>query len=206
MKVELKDENNIFKKKEIDIPDGLSIVTGCNGAGKSTLLKEVKKYCEDNHIPRIYLDCSDTFTCMDLNRPGMKPYNPAVVLMKSYRSEHEHYEDMFAEWIQRVRPGPDFEGKDFVVLIDGLDSGGDVINFQRHCDLFELMANDALRRGIKYHLLITCNNFHYLSHTNSGQVIYAPALITKPLPAYKPTEYDKYVADITKSAKARKFL
>lgn len=48
MKVEIKDEIGIFKNNSFDLEleEGLTILTGCNGAGKSTLSKSIKKFLE----------------------------------------------------------------------------------------------------------------------------------------------------------------
>ena len=50
------DDGNLYKKKEIEIRDGLTILCGCNGIGKTTLLNNIKEILEDENIPVISFD------------------------------------------------------------------------------------------------------------------------------------------------------
>ncbi len=203
-KIQLKDELNIYSVKEVELVSGLTIVTGCNGAGKSTLLSEINDICKDEGVTSVYLDCRDLFTQRDANYIPQK-YTMSV-LNARFRSEHEHYEDMFYDWVGGVRPPDRFRGKKFVILIDGLDSGGDVVNFASHVDLFNLIVDDASARGVKLYLLVTCNNFDYLCNSKKGRVLYCPTMQVKSLPAYKKEEYEEYSKDIRNTARVRGFL
>ena len=201
--IKLKNELEIFPTTELELEEGLTVIAGCNGAGKSTLLSDIKLFCKEREQLAVYLDCVTKFQSADLNY--VTDFAPETVMMKAWRSEHEHYEGMFAEWVGRVRPSDKFKGKTVFILIDGLDSGGDVTNFQRHLDLFDLMVQDAKERDIHMYLLVTCNNFHYLSQAKSGKVLFSPTFERRVLPAYKDTEYKEYIKDIRRTVRARGF-
>ncbi|MCM1322876.1 MAG: ATP-binding protein [Acetobacter sp.] len=200
--LQLKDEFNIFTQTEVTFSEGLTFLAGCNGAGKSTILSELQSYCEENKVHHVYLDASRTFN--EYNLEHLPDWSASLVLSKQFRSEHEHYEDMFAEWVGKVRPPDKFRGKNFFVLIDGLDSGGDVINFNRHLELFKLMVDDALQRGIHFYLIVSCNNFFYLSYATKGNMLLVPHFISKPLPAYGVQCFTQYIDDMNTCYKVKK--
>lgn len=201
MEIKLRNELRLFPSDTIELQEGLTFVAGCNGAGKSTLLREISSYCDKNKITNCYLDCSEKFTCSDAEQ--LPEYSAQVVILKGWRSEHEHYEDMFAEWVGAIRPPDSFRDKDFFVIIDGLDSGGDIVNFKKHINLFKLITKDAKERGIRMYLLVSCNNFFYLAYAKKGEVLFVPTFTTKKLPAYREEDFKWYVQDIQVSYKAR---
>ena len=205
MKIAIKDEIGIFKNSSFDLEleEGLTILTGCNGAGKSTLAKQIKKFLEGKDTTCCYLDCNEIFHLDPLYLP--KGFRTETALYKSWSSEHEHYESMFYDWIEIVRPSDNFKGKDFVVIIDGLDSGADICFYQRHLDLFDLMYKDARDRGINFYIIVTCNNFYYLCKAKAGEVIFIPTLERFKLPKYKEDQFMEYVKEIKKTYKARGF-
>ena len=206
MIVNIKDPLDIYNgAKSFNLRPGLTILTGCNGSGKSTLCKEIVRNAKNKRVTCVYLDCNKDFHIADLNYLD-KHFSTEAAMMKLISSEHEHYEKMFSEWIAQVRPGDSFCGKKFVIVIDGLDSGGDVTYFKMHTGLFKLMVQDAQSRGIDIYLVITCNNFYYLTYEEIGETIYLPTFRRKKLPAYTFRQFNRYVEDIRATAIARGFI
>lgn len=213
MEIILKDYFRIFEKNKrevkpglttnsFDLNPGLTFIAGCNGAGKSTLLTEIKSNFEESQIPFKYLDCRKSFHFSDISHIG-KEFDTANAVSGSFRSEHEHYETMFQDWVGGVRPKD--EAEKVGIFIDGLDSGGDVIFYKKHLALFNLIADDCAKRNIECYLVVTCNNFYYLVHSPKGELIFAPSLRKQKLPAYEITEFGKYEEDIRTSAKDRNY-
>jgi energy-coupling factor transporter ATP-binding protein EcfA2 len=50
------DDIKIFKKNNIEIKTGVTILVGCNGAGKTTLLHQIKQSLENKNIPVLLHD------------------------------------------------------------------------------------------------------------------------------------------------------
>ena len=48
------DDYAIFKKKQIKINPGLTVLVGCNGAGKTTLLKQINQSLKNEDIPVLF--------------------------------------------------------------------------------------------------------------------------------------------------------
>lgn len=46
-------EYKVYKKSNIEIDSGVTVLVGCNGSGKTTLLKHIKEQLEHNSIPVI---------------------------------------------------------------------------------------------------------------------------------------------------------
>jgi predicted ATP-dependent endonuclease of OLD family len=203
MEITLKNELDIFERTKFELVEGMTILAGCNGSGKSTLLEELRDFFKSKDIKFSYLDCNEAFHFQDINSID-NMYSLSVALQKAWCSEHEHYENMFSQWVSNVRP-PDGM-KEYGIFIDGLDSGSDVYNFARHIEFFNMVLSDAERRKIKLYLVVTCNNFYYLSSTLKGEVIYLPVMERKNLPAYTTEQFDNYVEDIFTTVKMRGFI
>ena len=50
------DKINIFKKKEITLESGVTVLVGCNGFGKTSFLKCIKKCLNDEDLKYVYYD------------------------------------------------------------------------------------------------------------------------------------------------------
>lgn len=94
----------------------------------------------------------------------------------------------------------------FFVVIDGLDSGGDVISFETHLKLFRLMIDDAVARDITMYVVVTCNTFHYLSYDIEGEVLFMPEIKRRKLPCYSVRQYERYIKDMRQTAVTRGFV
>ena len=47
---------NLYKKRMVDIDNGVTVLVGCNGIGKTTLLHQIKDNLKENDIPYIMFD------------------------------------------------------------------------------------------------------------------------------------------------------
>ena len=207
MRIVIKDDFDLYQgHKTAVINPGLTFIAGCNGSGKSTFVQEVARNCRNKRIALSYLDCRRAFNLSDLEQINTKYFNLETVIRQAISSEYEHYQDMFADWISKVRPGNSFEGKRYVVVIDGLDSGGDIVHFETHLKLFSLMVKDADSRGIEIYVLVTCNNFYYLSRATEGEVLFMPEIKRRKLPCYSVRQYERYIKDMRQTAVTRGFV
>ena len=206
MLIKLKDELGIFHSNVVELNEGLTIITGCNGSGKTTLSNELEEYCKKHKIEHSYLDANDMFHKSSLEYyysptgTPITPFRQATLLQKGFLSEHEFYEAMFSDFVSCVRPAGSI--KKYFIIIDGLDSGGDIIYYQHHVELFKLILDDCKKRNIECYIVVTCNNFYYLSaDILTGECIFLPDFRRASLPVYNRSEYCNYIRDINISKK-----
>lgn len=207
MEIKLHDDYKIYDgRKTVELKPGITFVTGCNGGGKSTFIKEIVRTFKDKGLTYQLLDPRNQFHVHDLNDLDDR-FSQVAFLGGAFASEHEYYEDMFGSWISGCRYPDSFRGKEVGIFIDGLDSGGDVMFYKNHCSLFKVMEKDCNERGIILYLVITCNNFYYLS-TDCGpaaRTLFVPKFEEKKHPLYEREDFNTYVEDILRTVDQRGF-
>lgn len=207
MIINIKDYYGIYNDiKQVELKPGITFVAGCNGAGKSTFIKEVVETFKQQKLTYQLLDCNKDFHVQDADSLS-KRYSIEDLVKGAFASEHEHYENMFMSWVSNCRYGDNYRGQEVGIFIDGLDSGGDVIFYKNHMGLFKLMEEDCRSRGIILYLIVSCNNFYYLSHGCGTNVrtLFLPQFKEYEHPVYKADEFEIYVQTIIDCAKARGF-
>lgn len=191
----------LWKKDSFTLYPGLTFLVGCNGSGKTSTLEEIKLNFElDTTV--VHLDARRDFHITNLEDPilAKKGLNLGSVLQGSWESEHEAYERLFSDWVSKIRPSDEYKGKSFVVLIDGIDSGGDVFFYNRHLKFFNFMLKDIEARGIIGYLVVTCNNFYYLCHPellgdiSGANCLWLPSLEYKGF--FTSSEFENYTSEI----------
>lgn len=203
MQITLRDERGtgVYKDKqntELELRPGLIFLAGCNGAGKTTLLLDIIDTFKKAGLRFKHFDWRGLARETNLD----VAQNPMTTVAANFRSEHEATELHFFDWVGTARPTE--TDKPFGLFIDGLDSGGDVFFYRQHLSFFKSVIQDAKQRGIEFYLIVTCNNFYYLSHAPEGSnILWMPSLAyAEP---YQTTEFDKYTEDVLNSAKLRGF-
>ena len=122
-------DNIIYKKSNIEINPGVTILTGCNGCGKTTLLRMIKETLSSLNIPslyysnevdggsmaisaNIYMDDIVTAATLMQSSEGEQIYiNLGNTASKIGKFVHEHKHD-----------------KELWILLDAVDSGLSIDN------------------------------------------------------------------------------
>lgn len=124
MKIRLIDDNNVLRKKTIDILPGLTVLIGCNGAGKTTILDGIEQACS----------CKDDVLCLSYNDRSqggsllvdyflMKQDSSSAASMV-FASEGERIVAGIWHFVQGLgKKLQDAAGKDVVFIFDAVDSG-----------------------------------------------------------------------------------
>lgn len=50
------EKQNLYKKANIEIYPGITVLVGCNGSGKTTLISQMKRKLDDENIPYVHFD------------------------------------------------------------------------------------------------------------------------------------------------------
>ena len=155
------DGDKIFKKKQIKIETGLTVLVGCNGAGKTTMLDQVEEKLKDKNIPVLYHSnfrngerelkdksafYGDFHTVARL-MSGSEGENIIVVLEKISKDIGTI-----------VRQNPD--AKELWLLFDAIDSGlsvDNIVDFKEQ--LVEFIIEDNIGKDIYF--LISANEYEF---------------------------------------------
>lgn len=168
---------NLYKKKEIEIKTGVSVLCGCNGAGKTTLLKQIKEYLDVENIPCIYynnlFDGGNNSRQNSLDRGDM-----SFVIKSAIKSEGENIILNMGKLSKRIgefiRTGIDVKDNPFHnlfcnkekennslerwILLDAIDSGLSIDNVCKLKELFQLiLKHDGDRYEI--YILVVANQY-----------------------------------------------
>jgi ATPase subunit of ABC transporter with duplicated ATPase domains len=123
------EEPEIFKKKNINIKPGLTVLVGCNGAGKTTLLSQMEDQLKKKGIPVLLHNNVHSGAKELKNKAGFRGnYELMAKLMSS--SEGENITTVLGEFSNRMgeMSRANSGAKELWFLIDGIDSGLSIDN------------------------------------------------------------------------------
>ena len=123
------DGYSIFKKKQIKINPGLTVLVGCNGAGKTTLLKQIKQSLKNKDIPvMLHNNLTDGERELKSKAAFWGDFETVAKTMMS--SEGENIVNVMSNIANKMgrmaRDNPD--AKELWYLFDAIDSGLSVDN------------------------------------------------------------------------------
>ena len=188
-------DDTIYKKSNIEIKPGVTILTGCNGYGKTTLLQMIKDELRLAKIPIMYYDNKTDGGCNSVSeRVFCDDYATAATLMQSSEGEqifvnlglmaakigrfvHEHKRD-----------------KELWILFDAIDSG---LSIDYIVDLKEYLFNTILDDNKDKDIFIICaaNSYEMCRDSNCFDVYSGEYLEFK--------DYDDYRKYILKCRKQK---
>lgn len=185
----------IYKKSEIEINPGITILTGCNGCGKTTLLQIMKSDLQSSKIPVIYYSneteggsnaiserafCDDFISVATLmqSSEGEQIYiNLGNTATKIGKFVHTHKDD-----------------KELWILFDAVDSGLSIDNMLEIDEyLFKTILEDTKGKDV---FIICSTNTYELCRNNPCFDVYSGEYI-------KFKDYEDYKNYILKSRKQK---
>ena len=178
----------IYKKSNIEINPGVTILTGCNGYGKTTLLQTMKSTLQSSKIPVIYYSNETEGGSNAISeRAFYNDYVTVATLMQSSEGEqiyinlgniaskigkfvHEHKKD-----------------KELWILFDAIDSGLSIDNLLEINEyLFRTILEDTINKEV---FIICSTNTYELCRNNPCFDVYSGEYIE--FKDYE--EYKKYI-------------
>lgn len=151
---------NLFKKSNIKIEPGLTVLVGCNGTGKTTLLNHIKSELRNNHI--IYLSFDNLFDGGSNARAsaGFRG-DMAWLATATLSSEGENIMMNIGNMAQKIgntiRKHSDAD--EIWILLDAVDSGLSVDNIIDIKDLFNLIIEDTKKTNTDVYIVISANEY-----------------------------------------------
>lgn len=162
----------IYKKSEIEINPGVTILTGCNGSGKTTLLRMIKETLQSSKIPVMHYSNEHEGGATAISeRLLMDDINIVATLMQSSEGEQIYINlgntaSKIARFVQNCK-----EKKELWILLDSVDSGlsiDNIIEIKEY--LFKTILDDTKDKDV---FIICSANSYELCKDNSCFDVYS---------------------------------
>lgn len=152
-------KKTMFRKKNIEINPGLTVLVGCNGSGKTTLLRQIKKIVTDKGI-----------SCMNYDNVSDNKHNTIAdaVYLGNFDIVAQQYCSSEGEGIiqnigrlagqigNAVAMCKTKDEKELFILIDAVDSGLSVDTIDAiKMDLFDIVLEEPLN----VYLIVSANDY-----------------------------------------------
>lgn len=191
-------DNTMYKKSDIEINPGVTILTGCNGYGKTTLLQMIKNELCLSEIPvmhydnktdgghnsiseRVFHDDYETVATLMQSSEGEEIFvNLGLIAAKIGKFVHEHKQD-----------------KELWILFDAIDSG---LSIDYILDLKEYLFKTILEDNKNKDVFIICsaNSYEMCRDSNCFDVYSGEYLEFKDY-----NDYRKYILNCRKQKDKR---
>lgn len=151
----------LYRKSEILLEPGVTVLVGCNGSGKTTMLRAIQRQLRDANIPFIFYD--------NLQDGGTRAREIAVwnqnaalagTLMCSSEGEQIQINigtiaGQLGQLVRRNRGA-----KELFVLLDAVDSGLSIDNIQDvKTYLFDIVLEDAAPTEV--YIIVSANGYEF---------------------------------------------
>lgn len=191
---------SIFKKPEVELKSGVTILVGCNGYGKTTFIHELEYWLKCQKIKYIKYD---NLTDGGSNSISKMLYsnNSNKAIYMALSSEGENIYENFGDVLYNIgTTGSKLKrGQKLFVLCDAVDSGLSIDNILEVKDIFDLVVNNEKKvHGIDVYMIFSANSFELARGQNCFD-IYECKYIT--FDDYE--EYKKYILSTKKLKEKR---
>lgn len=161
---------NIYKKDNITIISGLTVLVGCNGMGKTTLLHQLKRKLEKDKIPVISFD--NLIDGGDRAREKAGFYGDMEFLATAVMSSEGENINMnigrfagdIGRFVRKYKGSPEMW-----ILLDAVDSGlsiDNIIDIKQ--DLFDVVIEDNPNTDV--YIIVAANGYEFARNENCFDV------------------------------------
>lgn len=156
----------LYKKSEVDLLPGVTVLVGCNGSGKTTFLMQLKDFCKYENIPILSYNNRENDGGRDLGKAVLDgKYDLAGELFIS--SEGEKINTNFSNHVSEIGKffAENRHQNDIVITADAVDSGLSIdhmISIKE--DLFPLIIKDNSYRNV--YIVIATNAYEFARQEN----------------------------------------
>lgn len=164
---------DIFKKSEVELKSGVTILVGCNGYGKTTFIHELEYWLKCQKIK--YYIKYDNLTDGGSNSISKMLYsnNSNKAIYMALSSEGENIYENFGDVLYNIgATAAKLErGQKLFILCDAVDSGLSIDNILEVKDIFDLVVNNEKKvHGIDVYMIFSANSFELARGQNCFDV------------------------------------
>lgn len=158
----------LFKKKEVEIFPGVTVLVGCNGTGKTTLLSTIKRrlnYMDGPEYLCIKYDNVKDGGSRAQSRAGFYgDFTTLATAMCSSEGEEItiHLGNKAREIGSMIRRHPDI--KELWLLFDAIDSGlsiNNIVDVKEY--LFKPIIEDCAKNNMEVYIVVSANSYEMAS-------------------------------------------
>ena len=185
----------LYRRINVVLEPGVTILVGCNGSGKTTFLDQLKGDLKRKRTPYLSYDNLRDGGSNAISKAGF--YGDFDFLAHQVQSsEGENIDRNIGEFAGKIgnfvynklKP----EDKTVFLLMDAIDSGLSIDNIQSvKKDLFEFIIQDTQKRGIELYIIACANSYEMAREENCFDVYNATYI--------KFGDYEEYRSFIIKS-------
>ena len=149
----------LYRKKQITLQPGLTVLVGCNGAGKSTLLKTLERKLEDEHIPVLHYDSNKAVSGGISKAEYHNDFEMVANMMTGSEGEKIKLSaGTLARNLGYFALNEHKDAKELWILIDSIDSGFSIDNI---IDLKEQLFGTILEttEGKDVYIVVSANTY-----------------------------------------------
>lgn len=167
---------NFYKSNTVTFKPGLTVLVGCNGAGKTTLLKMIYDICTDDKNIGIYYFKNLIDGGSNLTSKMMDFGDTFKAAGRLLNSEGENIFDSFRSISHDIGVGINKANKssisNFVVLLDGIDSGLSIDNIIMVKDeVLHFIPEIEKKRNNNVYIIVSANEFELAYNENCYDVV-----------------------------------
>lgn len=146
----------LYRRLNIEIKDGLTVLVGCNGCGKTTALLQIKDYLKENNIPFLYHSNLDD-SAKDKRGEAAFYGNFDFLATLLCSSEGENIVNVMGTVAKKIGNVSRSDSKEMWILLDAIDSGLSIDNIIELKDFFNLVMED--NSGKEVYILVSANEY-----------------------------------------------
>lgn len=151
---------NIYRKEQITIEPGITILVGCNGWGKSTLLDQIKDNLNYENIRFIYFDNlhdGNRTSIADAISRGNVRFASSMLCSSEGEGIINNVCKLAGQMGDYIREATQNE---YFILLDAIDSGLSIDNVVMIKEqLFNTIIEDVKSRGKTVYIIVSANEF-----------------------------------------------
>lgn len=155
-------EGKVYKKKEIEINNGVTVLIGPNGCGKTYACSQICDYLDEQKKKYLNVNVyeegkhtADSFT-LSGDMKSLAKYLNSSEGQRVYDTLVDINVPKMGEYVRSLK---DDNIKEGYIIIDACDSGVSIDLMLSYRSLFEFILDDCKKENIEMYIIITSNSY-----------------------------------------------
>ena len=155
----------LYRKANIEINPGITVLVGCNGSGKTTLITQLKNVLRKEKVVYTNFDNLSDGGEMARSWAGYTG-NMSFLATAVMSSEGENIVMNIGNYAIKIRKAvekaKDMENKELWIFFDAVDSGLSIDGIREiKNDFLKLVEKDCREKGIELYIIISTNAYEF---------------------------------------------